>query len=211
MTEDELNATGEWLWVPDDTEVFVPAKLLASRGKKHRVEYEDGRKGTVKKADCLPFNRSSLTRIVGDLTLLDDMSTPLILHNLRVRFENRSDPKIYTNIGNILVAINPYVWLPDSRSSSHSPAEIRRYSARKLGQEMPPHVFNIGHEAYYSMSAFEQLQPVKRFAQSTFSHRLELSGVGHTDPVHKVLSATVCRSRRRCSLGRAQGKKAHSS
>ena len=42
MTEDELNATGEWLWVPDKTEVFVSAKLLASRGNKHRVEYEDG-------------------------------------------------------------------------------------------------------------------------------------------------------------------------
>ena len=42
------------------------------------------------------------------------------VHNLRVRFEDRADPKIYTNIGTILVAINPYVWLPDSRSSSDS-------------------------------------------------------------------------------------------
>ena len=34
-----------------------------------------------------PFNKSSLKRIVADLTLLDDMAAQLILHNLKKRFE----------------------------------------------------------------------------------------------------------------------------
>ena len=33
-----------------------------------------------------PFNKSSLKRIVSDLTLLDDINAQLILHNLKKRF-----------------------------------------------------------------------------------------------------------------------------
>ena len=29
MTEEEINSTGNWLWVPDEDEVYKPAKLLA--------------------------------------------------------------------------------------------------------------------------------------------------------------------------------------
>ena len=29
MTEEEINSTGDWLWVPDEDEVYKPAKLLA--------------------------------------------------------------------------------------------------------------------------------------------------------------------------------------
>lgn len=38
----------------------------------------------------MPLKPASLKRIVADLVLLDDMSTPLILHNLKVRFEKGS-------------------------------------------------------------------------------------------------------------------------
>ena len=108
MTEEELNATGDWLWVPDEQNVFVPAKQIAKRmgtASKVKVELEDGTQITAKASACLPFNRASLKRVVSDLTLLDDMQTPLILHNLRKRFE---DGHIYTNIGTILVSVNPY-------------------------------------------------------------------------------------------------------
>ena len=66
-------------------------------GSKHQVEHSDGTVVNAPKKKCLPFNRSSLQRVVGDLTLLDEMHAPLILHNLKQRFEKQS--KIYTNIG----------------------------------------------------------------------------------------------------------------
>ena len=47
---------------------------------------EDGSRMQVKASECRPFNKSSLKRIVSDLTLLDDMAAQLILHNLKKRF-----------------------------------------------------------------------------------------------------------------------------
>jgi len=37
---------------------------------------------------------------------------------------------------------------------------VRKYTSRKLGQEMPPHVFNIAHDAYYGITAFKELQSI---------------------------------------------------
>ena len=37
---------------------------------------QDGNSQSVKKEDCLPLKKSSLKRLVEDLTLLDDMSVP---------------------------------------------------------------------------------------------------------------------------------------
>ncbi len=150
MSEEELNATGEWLWVPSSSEVYVPAKLLSTRGTKHMVKYEDGTEATVEKKECLPFKRAWLKRVVSDLTLLDDMGSPLILHNLRMRFESG---EIYTNVGNILISINPYQKLP-----LYTEEKIRQYKDRKIGAQLPPHVYDVAHDAYYRMSAFKQLQ-----------------------------------------------------
>lgn len=152
MTEDELNAQGTWLWVPDKLNVYVPAKLIASRGTKHQVELENGDKITVKKANCRDMQRAFLQRVVSDLTLLDDMGAPLILHNLRKRFEGGD---IYTNIGNILISINPYKRLP-----LYTDEVVRKYTKRKMGAQLPPHVFDIAHDAYYRMTAFSQLQSI---------------------------------------------------
>ena len=88
MTEDEVEASrGEWLWVPHPTEVFVAGKVVSESGGKVSVQLEDGTSASAKRSATLALSRPSLKRIVPDLTLLDAMSTPLILHNLRQRFE----------------------------------------------------------------------------------------------------------------------------
>ena len=43
----------------------------------------------VNEKECRAFNKSSLKRVVADLTLLDDMAAQLILHNLKQRFMKR--------------------------------------------------------------------------------------------------------------------------
>jgi hypothetical protein len=107
MSADELALSGKWVWVPHEEEVYVPAKVLndGNTGKNYKVAMEDGVEKSIAKADCFPFSRASLARVVADLTLLDDMSAQLILHNLRERFKRQH---IYTNIGSILISINPY-------------------------------------------------------------------------------------------------------
>ena len=76
---------------------------------------------------------------MADLTLLDDMAAQLILHNLKKRFE-RGD--IYTNIGTILISVNPYQSL-----DLYGKDVIKRYITKPAGKEMPPHVYNVAHDA----------------------------------------------------------------
>jgi myosin heavy subunit len=161
-TEEELADNGEWLWIPDTTQVFVPAKVVPDKKKKKKskkkktgkvvVETEEGKKKRVDLAKCRPFQRSALSRVVEDLTLLDDMSSQLILYNLKKRFEKKN---IYTNVGNILISINPYEYFP-----IYTKEIINKYINRPLGKDMPPHVYNISHDAYYGLTAFNELQSI---------------------------------------------------
>jgi len=105
MSDAEINDQGEWLWVPSSTDVYIPAKLDSTKGDKVRVTTTDNSSLVVKKSLTMKMKRSYLQRTTTDLTLLDDLAAPLILHNLRKRFEKGD---IYTNIGNILISINPY-------------------------------------------------------------------------------------------------------
>ena len=89
MTDEEMNEKGEWLWVPDVENVYIPAKLDSAKssasGGKVRVTTSDNATLVVKQSDTMPMKRSFLQRITHDLTLLDDLAAPLILHNLRKR------------------------------------------------------------------------------------------------------------------------------
>eukprot|EP00040_Diaphanoeca_grandis_P036460 m.232435 g.232435 ORF g.232435 m.232435 type:complete len:1418 (-) comp33622_c0_seq1:24-4277(-) len=152
MTSSEVNDTGDWRWIPDPTEVYVPGKVIRKSGKKLEVELRDGTMRTCDESAAQNFNRTSLQRVVSDLTLLDDMSPQLILHCLKRRFLSG---KIYTNIGTILISVNPYQML-----DLYSPERLKQYTHRQPGQELPPHVYNIAHDAYYGITAFEQLQSV---------------------------------------------------
>lgn len=63
----------------------------------------------VNKADLIELKRETLATLSDDLTRLEELNVPLILHNLKERAKNR---QIYTNVGTILISINPYEMLP---------------------------------------------------------------------------------------------------
>mmetsp|Transcript_10588 Transcript_10588/g.25881 ORF Transcript_10588/g.25881 Transcript_10588/m.25881 type:complete len:1397 (-) Transcript_10588:192-4382(-) len=153
MTEEELNNNGEWVWIPHSTECYVAAKVLEKTKKKIFVQLEDGDKKKVDISASQPLLRSSLQRVVADLTLLDNMGSPLILHCLRKRFERN---QIYTNVGTILISVNPYQRLP-----LYTEQVLRKYSSRGLGVvDMPPHVYNIAHDAFYGVTSFSKGQSI---------------------------------------------------
>ncbi|XP_073792321.1 unconventional myosin-IXb isoform X15 [Danio rerio] len=77
-----------------------------------------------------------------DLCNLPALHEDSILNNLRVRFQKK---KIYTYAGSILVAINPFKFLP-----IYNPKYVKMYENHQLGK-LEPHIFAIADVAYYAM------------------------------------------------------------
>lgn len=88
---------------------------------------------------------------ISDLCLLDNLSESVMLNTLQSRF---TDGHIYTYIGSILIAINPY-----HRYPIYNPKYSNDYQNQRLGQ-LPPHIFAIADDAYNRMLTEKQNQSV---------------------------------------------------
>uniref|UniRef100_A0A665X467 Myosin IXB n=1 Tax=Echeneis naucrates TaxID=173247 RepID=A0A665X467_ECHNA len=78
----------------------------------------------------------------ADLCNLPILNEDRILNNLRTRFHKN---KIYTYAGSILIAINPFKFLP-----IYNPKYVKMYENHQLGK-LEPHIFAIADVAYYAM------------------------------------------------------------
>ncbi|KAL1117614.1 hypothetical protein AAG570_003929 [Ranatra chinensis] len=78
-----------------------------------------------------------------DLCQLPDLNEQTLLDNLRARF---NAGHIYTYVGSILIAVNPFKFHP-----IYNPKYVKLYQNRRLGPELPPHIFAIADCAYHCM------------------------------------------------------------
>jgi myosin heavy subunit len=86
--EELLGGGNTWVWAPHDEHCFVPAQITGERDGTIHLVSRDGQQLTLRSGTHTErLQLSSLARIVPDLVLLDTMNNPLILHNLRSRFE----------------------------------------------------------------------------------------------------------------------------
>ncbi|KAK7939517.1 hypothetical protein WMY93_002843, partial [Mugilogobius chulae] len=77
---------------------------------------------------------------VEDMSTLTELHEAAIMHNLYLRYQKDN---IYTNIGSILAAVNPYKQIPGLYDST----SVDLYSKHQMG-ELPPHIFAIANECY---------------------------------------------------------------
>ncbi|XP_037394855.1 unconventional myosin-X [Pygocentrus nattereri] len=77
---------------------------------------------------------------VEDMSTLSELHEESILHNLYTRY---CANLIYTNIGSILAAVNPYKQI----CGLYDSASVELYSKHQLG-ELPPHIFALANECY---------------------------------------------------------------
>lgn len=77
-----------------------------------------------------------------DLCNLPQLTETSILENLKTRFKKH---KIYTYAGSILIAINPFKFLP-----IYNPKYVKLYDNHQLGK-LEPHIFAIADVAYHTM------------------------------------------------------------
>ncbi|XP_065057958.1 unconventional myosin-IXAa-like isoform X2 [Rhopilema esculentum] len=79
---------------------------------------------------------------IDDLVDLPVLNENILLENLQKRFKRG---RIYTYVGGILLAINPFKYFP-----IYNPKYVLSYQHRNLG-ELPPHIFAIADIAYHRM------------------------------------------------------------
>ncbi len=142
---------------------------------------------------------------VHDMILLGDLKESAILHNLHMRYK---DDNIYVSLsfhshsfaalrslslqtytGSILVAVNPYQLL-----NIYNIDYIRQYSNKKIG-ELPPHIFAIGDNAYWSMQRYQHDQCIIISGESgsgkTESTKLILQFLAATSGQHSWIEQQI--------------------
>uniref|UniRef100_A0A672NUD6 Unconventional myosin-X-like n=1 Tax=Sinocyclocheilus grahami TaxID=75366 RepID=A0A672NUD6_SINGR len=93
----------------------------------------------VNREKVSPMHQSSIDG-VEDMSTLAELHEAAIMHNLHQRYQKDN---IYTNIGSILAAVNPYKQI----KGLYDLSAVELYSQHHLG-ELPPHIFAIANECY---------------------------------------------------------------
>eukprot|EP01040_Poterioochromonas_malhamensis_P017567 gene17567-20230_t len=137
---------GSWVWIQDEEERFLPAKVLKAfaKGEPATVMTEDGENRALtaqQSAVCEECNPEAMDSSIQDLVNISDLNEMSILHNLRIRFK---EDRIYTYISSILISVNPFKLLP-----LYTPAMLELYRSGSRGK--PPHVFAAANNAYTNM------------------------------------------------------------
>ncbi|CAK9003080.1 High molecular weight form of myosin-1 (High molecular weight form of myosin I) (HMWMI) [Durusdinium trenchii] len=145
-------SAGSWVWLPDEDDMFVPAKVV--EGFKGGESGKVDREGYVVKVG--PKESSRLERMddqslkmIENMVELKELNEAAILHNLRLRFAKN---EIYTNVGTILVSVNPFKLLP-----LYTADVLEKYKTQGY-RNLPPHVYGVADDAYKSMIANQQDQ-----------------------------------------------------
>lgn len=160
----EVKETGGEEWVLDANDSPVHRVLLWPRRAQDEHPQEDGyyfllqerdADGAIKYVHMQLVSQATATRRLvergllprqqadfDDLCNLPELTEANLLKNLKNRFLQQ---KIYTYAGSILVAVNPFKFLP-----IYNPKYVKMYENQQLGK-LEPHVFALADVAYYAM------------------------------------------------------------
>ncbi|KAF3830272.1 hypothetical protein GH733_004091, partial [Mirounga leonina] len=138
------------VYVPDDKEEFVKAKILSREGGKVTAETEHGKTVTVKEDQVMQQNPPKFDKI-EDMAMLTFLHEPAVLYNLKERYASWM---IYTYSGLFCVTVNPYKWLP-----VYNAEVVAAYRGKKRS-EAPPHIFSISDNAYQYMLTDRENQSI---------------------------------------------------
>lgn len=164
--------TSELWWVPDDHDVYTLANQSGVVLANGLVSF------TVHKTKkVVPFPIEKCMRAVKDqgtpedLIQLPDVNTASILACVRARF---NEQKIYTNIGQVLMSVNPFRVI----NGLYGKSIIKAYED-PMAKNMPSHVYMIPSRAYFDMCTTGRAQSILISGES---------GAGKTEATKQCLS-----------------------
>uniref|UniRef100_A0A3P9AS45 Myosin X n=1 Tax=Maylandia zebra TaxID=106582 RepID=A0A3P9AS45_9CICH len=191
--------TGDRVWLRED-EQFLPSTVSSCSGGVVVFATDYGqvytyKQNTLTRQKVQPMHRSSI-RGVEDMASLEDLHEGAIMHNLYLRYKQKY---IYTYIGSILAAVNPYQPLP----GLYDRPAVEMYSQHHLG-EISPHIFAIANECYRSLwkrlqnqcvlisgesgaGKTESTKLILKFLSAMSQHSLEVSSRDKTSHVEEAL------------------------
>jgi len=134
---------GDRFWIPEADDAWIVGRLKSATAAVLEFTTDKG----VKKIKVTDIAKAPLEACgshvddhVENLVDLDELSEGAILHHTRLRFQKKI---IYTHVGSILVAVNPFENLP-----IYGEKDIRR--AHEATQAYP-HVFVTAATAYQQL------------------------------------------------------------
>jgi len=150
--------SGEFIWVTHDVLAWVPCKIVEKRGEDCFVVEEKPQSVNANIKGMLESRRvitrkemgptipspQILNTLTSDLVQLDDVHEPGIIDLLRRRY---ASDKIYTSVGDILVAVNPF-----KATDLFSPSLMQDYAQTgRAAMDLPPHPYLVINGAYRAM------------------------------------------------------------
>ncbi|XP_075878359.1 unconventional myosin-X [Nelusetta ayraudi] len=186
-----------WLW---EEEQYLPSTVSSCSGGVVAFATDYGQVYTYKQSALTrqkvhQMHQSSVTG-VEDMAALEDLHDGAIMHNLLLRYRHKH---IYTYIGSILAAVNPYQLLP----GLYDRPAMESYSQHHLGQ-ISPHIFAVANECYRSLwkrlhsqcvlisgesgaGKTESTKLILKFLSCMSQHSLEVSSRDRTSLVEEAL------------------------
>ncbi|XP_059199790.1 unconventional myosin-X [Centropristis striata] len=196
---DNFFTEGERVWLRED-EQYLPSTVSSCSGGVVVFATDYGQVYTYKqnalsRQKVQPMHHSSI-RGVEDMATLEDLHDGAIMHNLFLRYQQRH---IYTYIGSILAAVNPYQPI----AGLYDRPAVELYSRHHLG-EISPHIFAIANECYRSLwkrlrnqcvlisgesgaGKTESTKLILKFLSAMSQHSLEVSSRDGTSHVEEAL------------------------
>ncbi|RZB66655.1 myosin-VIIa [Asbolus verrucosus] len=181
---------GDHIWVQPVTngefDILLGAKLVGIEEKRVRLKDDDGNEISASHQQIVKNMHVTSVEGVEDMINLGDLQDYAILRNLHKRYKNK---EIYTYIGSMLVAINPYELLP-----IYTNALIKDYRNKKFN-ELPPHIFAIGDNSYVNMKTSRKDQCIVISGESgagkTESTKLILQYLASTSGQHSWIEQQI--------------------
>ncbi|XP_014247887.1 myosin-VIIa-like isoform X2 [Cimex lectularius] len=137
---------GDHVWIkPSSTDRYeLPwsGKIVSKKKDSFTICGDETKNITVKPEEIMKLVNTTDILALEDMIHLSDLQEYSILRNILLRYYK---DQIYTYIGGILVAVNPYKSLP-----IYSDLYIKRYYNKRSG-ELPPHIFAVGAQALTNM------------------------------------------------------------